>query len=181
MCCPFFILALRSGDCWCWSPSVLRDEGPERTSPRTVGGRDTHIGPGWLRSNSNTSEGGCSEKIVIFFLLLLGTRMWCSLDIFNSHIRLVTWKFFQKHLTSFEGHCIFDFLKAGIAQLVEHHLAKVGVAGPNPVSRSRRHSQVVRQGSAKPLFPGSSPGAASCFFLSAMRRMHRFMPGWRNW
>ncbi len=27
---------------------------------------------------------------------------------------------------------------AGVAQLVEHYLAKVGVAGPNPVSRSSR-------------------------------------------
>ena len=28
------------------------------------------------------------------------------------------------------------FLNAGIAQLVEHNLAKVGVAGSSPVSRS---------------------------------------------
>ena len=47
---------------------------------------------------------------------------------------------------------------AGIAQLVERNLAKVDVAGSSPVSRSsfldtaiseRRHSQVVRQRSAK--------------------------------
>ena len=55
------------------------------------------------------------------------------------------------------------FFIAGIAQLVEHHLAKVGVAGSSPVSRSEggdgegraprfwRRSQVVRQRSAKPL------------------------------
>ena len=30
----------------------------------------------------------------------------------------------------------FDTSEAGIAQLVEHDLAKVGVAGSNPVSRS---------------------------------------------
>jgi hypothetical protein len=45
----------------------------------------------------------------------------------------------------------------------ERHLAKVKVAGSNPVSRSffsRRHSQVERQRSAKPLSPGSNPGAA---------------------
>ena len=30
----------------------------------------------------------------------------------------------------------FAGTKAGIAQLVEHNLAKVGVAGPSPVSRS---------------------------------------------
>ena len=29
---------------------------------------------------------------------------------------------------------------AGIAQLVEHNLAKVGVAGSNPVSRSRKYT-----------------------------------------
>ncbi len=66
---------------------------------------------------------------------------------------------------------------AGIAQLVEHHLAKVGVAGSSPVSRFeegwarhtgraaplffRRRSQAVRQRPAKPLFPGSNPGGAS--------------------
>ena len=30
-----------------------------------------------------------------------------------------------------------------------------------PLISLRRHSQVVRRGSAKPLFPGSNPGAAS--------------------
>ena len=55
--------------------------------------------------------------------------------------------------------------------MVECHLAKVKVAGSNPVSRSTpslplcrnsgRRSQVVRQGSAKPLFIGSIPIAAS--------------------
>ena len=33
-------------------------------------------------------------------------------------------------------------------------------------SSLRRHSQVVRQRSAKPLFPGSNPGVASNFFQS---------------
>ena len=72
---------------------------------------------------------------------------------------------------------IRDTFFAGIAQLVEHHLAKVGVAGSSPVSRfegggrarhsgraalfSRRRSQAVRQRPAKPLFPGSNPGGAS--------------------
>ena len=63
--------------------------------------------------------------------------------------------------------------------MVEHNLAKVGVAGSSPVSRSvggkdwearllirqfflfRRRSQAVRQRPAKPLFPGSNPGGAS--------------------
>src|SRR5262245_32448688 len=31
----------------------------------------------------------------------------------------------------------------------------------SPLNFLRRHSQVVRRGSAKPLFPGSNPGAAS--------------------
>ena len=57
--------------------------------------------------------------------------------------------------------CIY----AGVAHLVERHLAKVEVAGSSPVARSTnesrskeqlllfsiwRHSQVVRHGSAKP-------------------------------
>ena len=59
--------------------------------------------------------------------------------------------------------------------MVERDLAKVEVAGSSPVIRSknpkpyldlslygfRRHSQVVRQRSAKPLRPGSNPGGAS--------------------
>lgn len=52
---------------------------------------------------------------------------------------------------------------ADVAQLVEHHLAMVRVAGSNPVVRSEpdrpgpggswRHGRVVRQGSAKPSTP----------------------------
>jgi hypothetical protein len=34
-----------------------------------------------------------------------------------------------------------------------------------PANKLGRHSQVVRRGSAKPLFPGSNPGAASKFPL----------------
>ncbi len=48
--------------------------------------------------------------------------------------------------------------------MVECDLAKVEVAGSNPVSRSIffwRHSQVVRQRSAKPLFTSSNLVAAS--------------------
>ena len=49
-------------------------------------------------------------------------------------------------LVADENACLF----AGIAQLVEHNLAKVGVAGSSPVSRSRvrrregRLAQLVR-------------------------------------
>ena len=51
---------------------------------------------------------------------------------------------------------------ADLAHLVERDLAKVEVAGSSPVIRSMwRHSQAVRQRSAKPLFPGSNPGVAS--------------------
>ena len=42
----------------------------------------------------------------------------------------------------------------GSSSVVEHNLAKVGVAGSSPVFRSIcRHSQAVRQRSAKPLSP----------------------------
>ena len=65
---------------------------------------------------------------------------------------------------------------ADLAHLVERRLAKAKVAGSSPVIRStkrarneknrvrnfiRRHSQAVRQRSAKPLFPGPIPGGAS--------------------
>ena len=53
---------------------------------------------------------------------------------------------------------------AVVAQLVERHLAKVEVASPSLVYRSifiGCHSQVVRQRSAKPSFPGSNPGGTS--------------------
>ena len=52
---------------------------------------------------------------------------------------------------------------AEVAQLVEHHLAMVGVASSSLVFRSifRRHSQVVRPRSAKPLFPSSILGVTS--------------------
>ena len=51
----------------------------------------------------------------------------------------------------------------GSSSVVECHLAKVDVAGPNPVYRStlRCHSQAVRRRSAKSLCPGSNPGDAS--------------------
>ncbi len=53
---------------------------------------------------------------------------------------------------------------SGNNSVVECDLAKVEVAGSNPVSRSIffwRHSQVVRQRSAKPLFTSSNLVAAS--------------------
>ena len=41
-----------------------------------------------------------------------------------------------EHLKLRAADIIITFFHAGIAQLVEHNLAKVGVAGSNPVSRS---------------------------------------------
>ena len=57
---------------------------------------------------------------------------------------------------------------AEIAQLVEHHLAKVGVASSSLVFRSIMwcHRQVVRPRSAKPLFPSSNLGGTSIFLFS---------------
>ena len=54
--------------------------------------------------------------------------------------------------------------ECGSSSVVECHLAKVDVASPNLVYRSIfpwRHSQAVRQGSAKSSFPGPIPGGAS--------------------
>ena len=58
----------------------------------------------------------------------------------------------------------------GNSSAVEHRLAKAGVASSNLVSRSNfiwRHSQAVRQRSAKPLFPSSILGAASTIVTHA--------------
>ena len=52
-------------------------------------------------------------------------------------------------------------LKSGNSSVVECNLAKVDVAGSNPVSRSSGGiAKWPRQRSAKPLSPGSNPGAA---------------------
>ena len=55
---------------------------------------------------------------------------------------------------------------SGRNSVVECHLAKVDVDGSNPFARSILNlsggiAKWLRQRSAKPLFPGSSPGAAS--------------------
>ncbi len=65
--------------------------------------------------------------------------------------------------------CEFPPLFADLAHLVERNLAKVEVASSSLVIRStRRHSQAVRQRSAKPLRPSSNLGGASnlCGFSS---------------
>lgn len=65
------------------------------------------------------------------------------------------------------GHCVYCSVHAGLAQLVARNLAKVEVAGSNPVARSMhpsgrsrigpfhiwRRGQAVRQRPAKPLPP----------------------------
>jgi hypothetical protein len=59
------------------------------------------------------------------------------------------------------------------SSVVEYNLAKVGVAGSNPVFRSKkrwRHSQAVRQRSAKPLPP-----------VRFRLPPPTYMPVWRNW
>jgi hypothetical protein len=62
---------------------------------------------------------------------------------------------------------------AGIAQLVEHDLAKVGVAGPSPVSRSNRDEDVH----LGILFLYKMI-RAFCLNLKATTIRK---PGWRNW
>ena len=69
--------------------------------------------------------------------------------------------------------------RAGIAQLVEHDLAKVGVAGSSPVSRSifiysQRKGGIAKLAKArvcKTLIPGSSPGAASIFYFAGVAEL----------
>ena len=72
----------------------------------------------------------------------------------------------KKHLKPFLGlkmALIVNNTHAGIAQLVEHNLAKVGVAGSSPVSRLRQDaSGAVRMRSWYPVRPGrgTRPSAA---------------------
>ncbi len=51
---------------------------------------------------------------------------------------------------------------AGIAQLVEHNLAKVGVAGSSPVSRSRRDGRAVTK-------DGRAVGRQDWFFIGGLK------------
>ena len=54
-------------------------------------------------------------------------------------------------------------MNAGIAQLVEHDLAKVGVASSSLVSRSRARWQSGHAADCKSVYLGSTPGRASIF------------------
>ena len=59
---------------------------------------------------------------------------------------------------------------ASVAQLVEHHVANVIVAGSTPVTRSKlstnsgRLAQSVEQGTENPRVPSSILGPATIFF-----------------
>ena len=85
--------------------------------------------------------------------------------------------------------------KAEIAQLVEHNLAKVGVAGPSPVFRSHVETKEVKNvdshilnaqvaelvdahvsGACAARRAGSSPVLGTLFF-----RVIYMLERWRNW
>gem|GEM_PF-1951446 len=67
----------------------------------------------------------------------------------------------KKNLKSGNHILYLQPLKAGVAQLVEHDLAKVGVAGPSPVSRSTEKSEAIASlflfNGLTSHFPESSP------------------------
>ena len=83
--------------------------------------------------------------------------------------------------------CIIPIVR-GLSSVVECLLAKEKVKGSNPLARSRRRSQVVRQGSAKALFVGSIPTVASLFHIDTIGHLSGMpvcCPGkiagrWRN-
>ena len=86
-------------------------------------------------------------------------RIWCHRRMSSSLFARTS---FHQRLFSPPASVAHRF--AVVAQLVERHLAKVEVASPSLVYRSIFiwcHSQVVRQRSAKPSFPGSNPGGTS--------------------
>ena len=102
-----------------------------------------------------------------------------------------------RKLTLFKGVCYNSPRQTGCgnSSVVEHNLAKVGVAGSNPVSRSiyiqagagistgpvdlcGGVAKWLRRRSAKPLFSGSNPLAAS---ISTEEGVLLLRPGWRNW
>ena len=60
-------------------------------------------------------------------------------------------------------------MNASVAQLVEHHVANVIVAGSTPVTRSilcGRLAQSVEQGTENPRVPSSILGPATIFVLT---------------
>ena len=97
--------------------------------------------------------------------------------------------------TAFFRQCLSTgFREAEIAQLVEHNLAKVGVAGPSPVFRSNAEKNVRGgapceqeaqmaelvdahvSGACVERCAGSSPVLGTAYFNDADR-----MERWRNW
>ena len=71
------------------------------------------------------------------------------------------------------GDCCIIPIVRGLSSAVECLLAKEKVKGSNPLARSRRRSQVVRQGSAKALFVGSIPTVAFWTHSTNLRASHR--------
>ena len=65
---------------------------------------------------------------------------------------------------------------AGIAQLVEHDLAKVGVAGPSPVSRSSE--KAAPQGVAFSTLLHLDEYI--CIAVHIFMQINFYKPGWRN-
>ena len=81
--------------------------------------------------------------------------------------------------------------QAEIAQLVEHYLAKVGVAGPSPVFRSQVEQVEVKSGLACRQSPGGGIGRRArfrcvcreaCRFESCSGHdLFSMSERWRNW
>ena len=67
-------------------------------------------------------------------------EVYCGCGVIGSHARLRIWCCEAWGFESLHPHNVFEGFSQGIAkiaQLVEHDLAKVGVAGSNPVFRSK--------------------------------------------
>ena len=75
------------------------------------------------------------------------SRLFATVSLLESNKKTVIEFFFQEsdlvflknfiHLSPVAKRCNEEIKYARVAQLVEHDLAKVGVAGSNPVSRSK--------------------------------------------
>ena len=88
-------------------------------------------------------------------------------NLYGKHRNSSLWRFYfildkiHKIVILRDGSCKMPS-HAGIAQLVERHVANVNAAGSSPVSRSIGGvAKRLRRRSAKPLYSGSNPLAAS--------------------
>ena len=69
-----------------------------------------------------------------------------------------------------------NFLRADVAQLVEYNLAKVGVAGSNPVVRSIQFQKAVASNATAFLFSASKEhwlSAGTICFATALLGLYR--------